>query len=64
MNFIIKELDESSIPDVLNCKFDTEREVNSKLLLSLENNRLTYSITDIPPFTKRYPPDEFDYRLF
>ena len=61
MDFIIKELDESVIRDVIDCKFDGEREVDSKLILSLENNRLTYTPINVSPYMKRYPPDEFDY---
>ena len=61
MKFIIKELDESNVRDVIDFEFDSEREVDSRLILGLENNRLTYTTINISPYTKRYPPDEFDY---
>ena len=62
MNFIIKELDSSMVKDIH--QVDNEFDIVSKLVLRLEDNRLSYTTVSIPPKKKRYPPDDFDYTTY
>ena len=62
MNFIIKELDNSIVKDIH--QVDDEFEIVSKLVLHLKDGRLGYTTVSIPPKTKRYPPDDYDYASY
>ena len=62
MQFVIKELDSSLVKDLH--RIDEEFDIESRLVLHLENGRLTYTTVNIPPKKKRYPPDDFDYTTY
>ena len=60
--FIIKELDSSLVKDIH--KVDNEFDIDSRLILRFEGDRLSYTIVKVPHKTKRYPPDDFDYTTY
>ena len=62
MDFIIKELDGSLVKDLH--QIDEEFDIDSKLILQLDNNKLTYTTISIPHRKKRYAPDDFDYSTY
>ena len=62
MDFIIKELDNGIIKDIH--RIDDEFDIDSKLVLRLEDNRLTYTTVGLLPGKKRYDTDEFDYTTY
>ena len=62
MDFIIKELDISIVKDIH--RIDDEFDIDSRLVLQLEDNQLSYTIVNVPPEKKRYPPDDFDYTTY
>ena len=62
MEFVIKELDSSLVKDIH--RIDDEFDIDSKFVLHLEDNRLSYTTVSIPHKTKRYPPDDFDYSTY
>ena len=62
MDFIIKELDDRLLKDLH--QIDEEFDIDSKLVLQLDNDELTYKTVNIPHRTKRYPPDDFDYTTY
>ncbi len=62
-DFIIKELDKSIVKDLH--QIDEEFVIDARLVLKLdENNRLSYDIVSVPPHTKRYSPDDYDYTTY
>ena len=54
----IKEIDKKTMKDVH--KVDGTFTVNSKLVLHVENNTITYTIVEVPPYEKRYKDDDID----
>jgi streptothricin acetyltransferase len=61
-DFVIKELDKNIVKDLH--QIDEEFIIDARLVLKLEDNRLTYKVINIPPYTKRYPPDDYDYTTY
>jgi streptothricin acetyltransferase len=62
MEFIIKELDSSMVKDIH--QIDNESDIDSKLILNLENNNLSYSIISVPHRTRRFSQDEYEYTSY
>ncbi len=62
MKFIIKELDSSMVGDIH--RIDNESDIDSKLVLCLEDNRLSYTTIGVPHRTKRFPHDEYEYTSY
>ena len=62
MQIIIKELDDSIVKDIH--QIAEEFVIDTRLVLKLENNRLSYQAVSILPYTKRYPPDNYDYNTY
>lgn len=62
MDFIIKELDSSLVKDIH--QVDNEFDIDSKLVLHLQDGRLSYTTVSVPPKKKRYAPDDFDYTTY
>lgn len=58
MYIVIREADQETIHylQVGGSSF----EVKSKLVLTAENGRITYTVQDVPPYTKQYGPDELE----
>ncbi len=61
-DIIIKELDAGSVKDLH--QIDEEFVIDSRLVLKLENKLITFTIVSIPPYTKHYPPDDFNYSTY
>ncbi len=62
VDFIIRELDESIVKDVH--RIDDEFVIDTRLILTYENDRLSCQAVPVPPRTKRYPPDDYDYATY
>ena len=62
MEIIIREMDEQTIQNVDRC--DNTFIVDSQLILSAKNGRISYSIVSVPPREKSYPPEPKDYRAY
>ena len=62
MEIAICELNKDAIPHVNQC--DSSFTVDSKLVLSVENGRISYTVLDIAPYGKQYQPEEADYREY
>ena len=59
MEITIREIDHQK--DKGFTLFDDSFIVNSKLILQVESDQITYSIVDLPAYTKQYAPEEIDY---
>ena len=59
VDFIIKELDKSLLKDI--SRINNEFDIDSKLIVSLDNDCLTYTTVSVPYHTKRLSQDEYDY---
>jgi ribosomal protein S18 acetylase RimI-like enzyme len=62
MKITIREVDNSTIQYAK--KYGSSFEVRSKLVLSAENGKISYTIVDVPPYTKQYGIEEFDPRSY
>lgn len=62
MNIIIREIDQYNFEDFGRC--DSSSKVSSKLILNAENGTISYTIIDIPPYTKQYKVEEFDAKSY
>ena len=62
MDITIREIDNSTIQYAK--KYGSSFEVRSKLVLSAENGKISYTIVDVPPYTKQYEAEEFDVRAY
>jgi streptothricin acetyltransferase len=58
MNMTIREMDESNIQFVKT--YGESFEVASKLMPHAENGKISYSLVDVPPYTKQYGAEQFD----
>ena len=59
MNIIIREIDKDHNRNF--SLFDESFTVDSKLILRVENGEISYTIVNVPVYTKQYAPDEIDY---
>jgi streptothricin acetyltransferase len=62
MEITIREMDEQTLPNVDQC--DNTFIVNSQLVLSAENGKISYTVVPISPREKSYPPEQKDYRSY
>ena len=62
MEIVIKELDASNVHQVNQC--DGTFLVDSVMRLHVDDRTITYSITSIPSYRKRYPKDDIDYASY
>jgi streptothricin acetyltransferase len=62
MNLIIREIDQYNIEDFGRC--DSSFTVSSKLILNAENGTISYTVVDVPPYTKQYRAEEFDSNYY
>jgi ribosomal protein S18 acetylase RimI-like enzyme len=58
----VEEVHEDNLKDV--CKADGKYIISKKLDLYVENNKITYTISDVPQTEKRYKEDDIDYRTY
>jgi ribosomal protein S18 acetylase RimI-like enzyme len=59
---ILREIDKSNIHHVNQC--DGSFTVNSKLILNAENGKISYTVVELTPYTKRYQEDEADHGAY
>jgi ribosomal protein S18 acetylase RimI-like enzyme len=62
MKIIIREIDQYNIEDFGRC--DSSFAVNSKLILNAENGTISYTIVEVPAYTKQYEAEEFDSKFY
>jgi ribosomal protein S18 acetylase RimI-like enzyme len=62
MDITLQDLSAQSSHDLNRC--DGAFTVDSKLVLRAENDVISYTVVDVPPYQKRYPPTYTDYRAF
>ena len=62
MNIIIREIDQYNVEDF--GRYDSSFMVNSKLILNAENGTISYTIVDVPPYTKQYGAEKFDSKFY
>ncbi|HSQ40246.1 MAG TPA: GNAT family N-acetyltransferase [Anaerolineales bacterium] len=62
MEITIREMDEQTLPNVNQC--DSTFTVNSHLVLSAENGKISYTVAPVSPREKSYPPEPKDYRSY
>jgi ribosomal protein S18 acetylase RimI-like enzyme len=62
VDFIIKELDRSLLKDI--SRINNEFDIDSKLVVSLENDCLTCTTIGVPHRTRRVSQDEYDYTTY
>jgi ribosomal protein S18 acetylase RimI-like enzyme len=62
MNIIVREIDQYNIEDFDRC--DSSFTVSSKLILNAESGTISYTIMDVPPYTKQYGAEEFDSKYY
>lgn len=58
MNITIREMDKDSIQHVR--RGGSSFQVRSKLVLNAEQDRIHYTVVDVPPYSKQYGMEEFD----
>jgi streptothricin acetyltransferase len=62
MKITLCEMDKDTIQQVNQC--DASFTVDSKLVLSAEDGKISYTVGDVPPWTKRYGEEEFDINAY
>jgi streptothricin acetyltransferase len=59
MQITIREINKDTIQHVN--QYDSSFTVDSKLVLSAKNGRISYAVVEIPSYGKQYQPEEVDY---
>ena len=59
MNFIIHKTDMQNAPKAN--EFSRKFTVKSRIILEIENEKLTYSVTDVEPYERDIPAEDVDY---
>jgi streptothricin acetyltransferase len=62
VDITIKEIDHLRLADVNQC--DGAFFINSRLVISAENDTIHYTTINTPPYQKQYPQDEVDYATY
>jgi len=62
MRITIREIDKNNILHINQC--DGSFTISSKLLLHAENGKISYTIVDVPSYTKQYTSDEIDFSKY
>ena len=62
MQMQIRELSSENVHEIARC--DDSFEVDSRLALHARDGALRYTIVPVPPYRKRYPQDDVDYRQY
>ncbi len=62
MQITIREINEDTIQHVNQC--DSSFTVDSKLVLSAENSKISYTVVEIPSYVKQYQSDEVEYNKY
>lgn len=59
---ILREIDKSNIHHIDQC--DSSFTVDSKLILNAENGKISYTVVELPPYTKQYQADKTDHSAY
>ena len=59
MNITIRKIDEQESPRTRS--FSRKSPVNSRLVLGIENEKLTYTIVPVEPYEREYAVEDTDY---
>jgi streptothricin acetyltransferase len=62
MAITIREINKFNAEDF--GRYDGSFTVNSKLILNAENGTVSYTIVDVPPYTKQYRLEKFDAKSY
>ena len=62
MKITISEMDNETLHQINHC--DASFTVDSKLILSAENDKISYMLVSVPPYTKQYDTEETDHKTF
>jgi streptothricin acetyltransferase len=62
MNITLQQVDERNFGDVNRCGGTFT--IDSRLVVHAENNVIRYTIVNVPPYQKSYPPEELDYPTY
>ncbi len=62
MKITLYEMDNDTLHQVNQC--DASFTIDSKLVLSAENGKISYTVINVPPYTKQYDTEETDYKTF
>lgn len=62
MNITLREMDNDTLYHVNQC--DASFTVGSKLMVSAGDGIISYTVANVPPYTKQYDTTETDYRTF
>ena len=62
MEIAIREIDAPTLRYVN--RSDNAYMVNSRLVINVENGRISYNVVEEPPHMKRFQPDEIDYSTY
>ena len=62
MKIMIREIDQYNVEEFGRC--DNSFTVSSKLIINAENGTISYTIVDVPPYTKQYREEEFDSQYY
>ncbi|MGD2247188.1 MAG: GNAT family N-acetyltransferase [Candidatus Methanofastidiosia archaeon] len=59
MDITIEELNKKNVDDVH--QVDGTFSINSKLVLTVKDNKISYTVVDVPEYKKKYKKDDIDY---
>ena len=62
MQVVVKKVDSQNVGDAGKC--DGVFAADSELVLSFQNGVIIYSVRSVPPYQKRYPKEEVDFRSY
>lgn len=62
MNITIREIDDSTVQSVK--AYGSSFEVTSRLALHAENGKISYTIFEVPPYTKQYGPEVVEIHAY
>jgi ribosomal protein S18 acetylase RimI-like enzyme len=62
MQITIREIEKDTIQHVN--QYDSSLSVDSKLVLSAENSKISYIFVELPPYVKQYQSDEVEYNKY
>lgn len=59
---VVREINPLNCQDAGRC--DGTFSVSAKMMLSIENNGIDYTVVSVPPYEKRYPSEEINYAVY
>ena len=62
MKITIREMDKETLHQINQC--DASFTVDSKLIMSAKNGKISYTLVSVSPYTKQYEIEETDFKIF